>query len=97
PPRRSSDLAETVGEKQFGYAEAAIGRGHVEDALPVQLRADDHVVLQVNASLWKAGATGGIEPERRIILARRLSLEFRRRLRHQFVERRSDDNDVLEV
>src|SRR5689334_24170916 len=69
-------VAEAVGEKQLGDAEATVLLGHVEDAASVEVGSDEHVVVQVNAALGEAGAAAGVEPERGVVFGGWLRFEL---------------------
>src|SRR5262249_38222931 len=84
--RKIAGVAQAVGEKQPSDAEAAVVFIHPEDALRVQLGTNDHVVMQMNASLGGTRAAGGIEPECSFILARWLGGEIWRRRAHDLIE-----------
>src|SRR6185437_1506814 len=95
--------AQPISEEQFGDAETAVIGGHAQDALGVEFRGDDHIVLQVNAAFRGTGAAGGVEPERRVILAGVGRIQVRRVVSQQGGERmhaarsRADHNYVLQV
>ena len=61
--REIEAVSEAVGEEQLGHAEAAVGLGDLEDPARVELGAEDHVVVQVDAALGQARAARGVEPE----------------------------------
>src|SRR5262249_26051129 len=53
-------------------------RGNPQNVPGITIRAHHHVVMQVDAALRKPGASRRVEPEGRIVLARRLGLQLRK-------------------
>ena len=76
-------VSQPICEEELGHAEASIGPGYSEDLLGIQLGADHHIVLQMNAAFRVAGAAGRVEPKCRSIRPGGFWLKARRRLRHQ--------------
>src|SRR5271167_11238 len=62
-------ISEAVGKKQSRDTEAAVALFHLQDAFSVQLAANDHVVMKMDATLGGASASGGVEPERGFVFA----------------------------
>jgi hypothetical protein len=71
-------VAQTVGEEEFGGGEGDVVLADVQNGLRVMLGAEEHIVLQVDAALRKAGAAGAIEPEGAIVLRGLRRLQRRR-------------------
>src|SRR5712675_728618 len=61
--REVAGVAETVGEKEARYAEAAVAFVNFEDGVSVVVRADHHVVMKMDAALGYASGARRIEPE----------------------------------
>src|SRR5258708_38276981 len=70
-------IAEAVGKEELGHAEAAVALGDVEHATGIQIGADHHVAVQMDATLGEPGAARRIQPESGVVLAGWLSLELR--------------------
>src|SRR5437762_168748 len=82
-------------KRSYGVAGSdSPGGTNPKDALPEQLRADDHVVLQMDAALWGAGAARRIQPERRRVAMGRVGVEVRRALRKERIDGRDDVTQV---
>src|SRR5690242_21915183 len=60
-------VAQAVGEVELGGGESDVVGANLEDGLGVQLGADVHVVLEVDAALGEAGAAGAVEPEGHVV------------------------------
>ena len=54
--REVERVAETIGKKQLGHAEASIRFGDAKNATAEELGADDHVVVQMDAAFRRASA-----------------------------------------
>ena len=74
--REVQRIAQSVREEQLGDAIAAVSVGHVQHAAGVQLGAHQHVVVEVDAAFGCAGAARRVQPERRVVLARRLGFKL---------------------
>ncbi len=70
--REVASVAETVGEKEARYAEAAVALVNFEDGVSVGVSvvmgADHHVVMKMDAALGDAGGTGRVKPEGGVVL-----------------------------
>lgn len=75
--REIAGVAETVGEEETGYAEAAIAFVDLEDFVGIVMRADNHVVMKMHAAFGHAGRAGGVEPKGGVIFGGGLSGEVR--------------------
>ena len=86
PTRKIASVAETVSEEQARDTVAAIVLVHVEDALGIELGANDHVVVKMDTAFGGAGAARRVEPERGIVFAGGLGGEIGRGLVEQVAE-----------
>src|ERR1700731_4421458 len=67
--REVAGVAKPISEEQTRDAEAAVALLHLQNAFRVQLAAHDHVVMQMDAAFGRARASGGVEPESRLVFA----------------------------
>src|SRR5439155_26641803 len=68
-------VPETVGEEELRGGEADIIFLHSQNGFYKEIRDRDHIVLQVNCSFGRAGASGGIAPPGDVVLAGRFRLQ----------------------
>src|SRR5689334_1094547 len=79
-------VSQSIGKEELGDGEAAIRFTDSENILRIEFGADDHVMMQMHASLWFACATRRIEPKCRSIRTDRLRLQMSRSSCHQLRE-----------
>src|SRR5271165_6652168 len=85
--RKVTGIAESVREKQSRDAEAAVAFLHLQNAFGVELATHHHVVMQMHAAFGGARAPGGVQPERRLVLASERGLELWRSRSDQVLQR----------
>ena len=79
--REVAGISQAVGKKQARDAETAVALLHLQNAFGIQLAADDHIVMQMNAAFGGAGASRGVQPEGGFVFAggARLAIPAKRR------------------
>src|SRR5215472_17306464 len=102
--REVKAIPQAVGKEELRHAEKPVLWSDLQNRLGIALRADDHVVLQVNASFGLSGAAGGVKPECRVVLTGARDLQFRGTAVQKIVEadvpfgrRASDDHNSLQI
>ncbi len=100
--REVQTVAQTVGEEQLRDAERPVAFRDAEHLFSEQLRAHDHVVLQMNAPFRHAGAARRVQPERRRVTVDEFRLQRRLCLFENVLEPvraivAADDNHVLQL